>query len=500
MSRLALEWRGIVKAFPGVVALDGVDCAVTPGEVVALLGENGAGKTTLLSIAAGLYRPDAGTILINETPATLRSPRDALALGVGMVHQHFRLVDAFTVTENVLLGRRRPRFLLSTRVHDAEVARLARAHGLDIEPDARVGTLSVGERQRVEILKLLYGDARVLLLDEPTAVLTPQEVDRLTTSIRRMASEGRAVVFSTHKLSEAIDLADRIVILRKGRMTGAVLPDETNVRELAHMMVGHEWEAHRPTTQRSPGPVVLEAVNVRATGESGLRIQDVTLGVRAGEIVGLAGVAGNGQRELAEVIAGLRMPEEGCIRLDDRDVTHLGPRERWALGLRYIPEDRLQEGLVPSFSVAENSVLRDFHRAPIRRGLQVDWQAARMRASELVHRFGVRTPSLDVSVASLSGGNQQRVLVGREVQGSPRVLVALYPTRGLDVAASLEVHRTLSELCSLGCGVVLVSESLDELFFVAHRIVVLHRGRLVGGAPTTELTREQVGLWMAGAA
>lgn len=500
MSRPILEWRGIVKAFPGVVALAGVDCGVAPGEVVALLGENGAGKTTLLSIAAGLYRPDAGTLLIEGIPVVFRSPREALARGVGMVHQHFRLVDAFTVTENVLLGCRTPRFLLRLYAHAGVVGRMARKHGLEIDPNARVGTLSVGERQRVEILKILYRDARVLLLDEPTAVLTPPEVDRFAHSIRSMAAQGRAVVFSTHKLAEAIELADRIVILRTGRVVGTVRPHETTPRALAQMMVGREWETHRPATQGGQGPVMLKAVGIRATGESGLRLEDVTLEVRSGEIVGLAGVAGNGQRELAEVLAGVRMPEAGQIWLDGLDATRLGPRERWAMGLRYIPEDRLGEGLVPLFSITENVVLRDFYLPPVRRGARIDWQAARSRARDLVDRFRVRTSSVDAPVMSLSGGNQQRLLVGREICGTPRILVAVYPTRGLDVNASAEVHRTFMTLRAAGCGVVMASESLDELFTLADRILVLYRGRLVGGAATAEVTREQIGLWMAGAA
>lgn len=500
MSSPVLEWRGIVKVFPGAVALAGADCSVARGEVVALLGENGAGKTTLLSVAAGVYRPDAGIVLFDGTPLVMRSPREALERGIGMVYQHFRLVDAFTVVENVVLGSRNCGLLFSPEKHAMAVGRLAREHGLEVDPNARVGTLSVGERQRVEILKMLYRDARVLLLDEPTAVLAPQEVDSLGRSMRRMAAEGRAVVFSTHKLGEAIELADRIVVLRAGRVVATVRPRETTVQALAQMMVGREWEVHGAAGEGEPGTVVLAALNLRTRGDSGLTLQGVTLEVYSGEIVGVAGVAGNGQRELAEVLAGVRVPDAGQIWLDGREVTRLGVRERLLLGLRYIPEDRLGEGLVPCFSVAENVVLRDFHLWPVSSGFRMHWEVARRRAGELVERFQVRARSVDVSVGSLSGGNQQRLLVAREASSGLRVLVACYPTRGLDVNASAEVRRTLAGLRAAGCGILLISESLDELFALSDRILVLHRGRLVGGGPTARLSRKQVGLWMAGAA
>jgi ABC-type uncharacterized transport system ATPase subunit len=498
MASAALELRGIVKAFPGVLALADVELTVTGGEVVALLGENGAGKTTLMSIAAGLYRPDFGMIFINGAPVVLDSPREAIARGVGMVHQHFRLIDAFTVTENVLLGCPTPRFLLNSRAQAIAVAQIALEHGLAIDPNARVSTLSVGERQRVEILKLLYRDVRILLMDEPTAVLTPQEVNQLATSIRRMAAQGRAVVISTHKLTEAMELADRIVVLRAGRIIGIVRPDETSPQMLAQMMVGQHVEIVRKAAQNTPGRKVLSAIGIQATGTSGVRLQDITLEVHEGEIVGVAGVAGNGQLELVEVLAGLRVPDAGRVYLDGHDVTRLGPRDRWARGLSYIPEDRAGEGLIPPFSIMENAILREYYWSSIRRGVRIDWGAARMVVSEIIARFQVQAPSVDVPVRNLSGGNQQRLLVGREIRRLPLVLVAMYPTRGLDVRAATELHRNLLSLRDNGSGIVLVSESLDELFALADRIVVLHRGRIVGSAPIMEVTREQIGLWMAG--
>ena len=467
-----VELRGIVKAFPGSVANAGIDLAVYPGEVLAILGENGAGKSTLMSILAGLYRPDAGTIAFDGRLVDLRSPGDAVELGIGMVHQHFRLVESFTVAENVLLGWDRAPFLLNLEASVVAVERLARDHGLAVDPRARIWQLSVGERQRVEILKMLYRRARLLVLDEPTAVLTPQEIEPLFAAIRRLAREGRSAVFISHKLDEVLAIADRIVVLRAGRV--------------------------EPLAAGSPALVVEHC---SAIGDRGrVALLEVTLEVRRHEILGIAGVAGSGQRELLEVIAGLRPPLMGRVSLDGGDITRAGPRERWRRGIAYVPEDRLGEGLVPSFTVTESAVLRDYCVPPVARGPLVSWAAARARARALMAAFQVRTANEDARVGQLSGGTQQRLLLGREALGRPRVLIAMYPTRGLDVDATAALHRVLFELRAAGSAIVLVSESLDELLSVADRLAVLHRGRIAGVRPAASVTREEIGLLMAGAA
>ena len=507
-----VELRGIVKTFPGVLANAGIDLTIAAGEVLALLGENGAGKSTLMSILAGLYRPDAGSIVFEGKRVEWRSPRDAIARGIGVLYQHFRLVDRFTVAENILLGWHEPRVFLNRRTGAARIEALARDHGLAVDPLARIWQLSLGERQRVEILKMLYRNTRVLVLDEPTSVLTPQEVDQLFFALRRMTAEGRAVVFISHKLDEVLAIADRIVVLRAGRVAGEVSPRNTNPHELARLMVGRDVDIRERGTP-TPGPVVLELQRVGALGDRGRpALNDANLRIRSGEILGIAGVAGNGQRELTDVIAGLRAATGGRLWLEGIEITGLSPRERSIRGIAYIPEDRSSEGLIGSFSVVENAALREYHRPALRRGPFLNWPAARAKAGTIVSTFQVHARDLDVAVRHLSGGNQQRLLVGREVlarsprrrdSGSgtrPAVLIASYPTRGLDVEATGAVHRVLFDLRTAGTAIVLVSESLDELFAVADRIAIMHRGRIVGERPTIGATREEIGMMMAGAA
>jgi ABC-type uncharacterized transport system ATPase subunit len=494
-----VELRGIVKRFPGVVANDHVDLNIHPGEVHALLGENGAGKTTLMRILAGLYRPDEGEIHLEGAPVGFRSPRQAIDAGVGMVHQHFRLVESLTVAENVLLGWHTPRFFLGRRAGERQVQALAKRYRLPVHPRARIWQLSVGEQQRVEILKALYRGVRVLILDEPTAVLTPQEVEELFDTVRSMAREGTAVVFITHKLEEVMAVADRITVLRRGRREGTVLPAETDARTLARMMVGREIVSESPSAAARPGEVVLRLKAVSAQSDRGLPgLREVSLEVRSGQIFGVAGVAGNGQRELAEVITGLRRISSGRVLLGGRDLTGRSARALIRAGVAHIPEDRLGTGLIPSMTAVENSVLKAYRRPPVGRGPFVDWSEARRMTDGIMRSLEVRAASADTRVRLLSGGNLQRLLLAREMSERPRLVVAVHPTRGLDVGATEAVRQALRAQQREGVAVLLISEDLDELLALADPIGVLFEGRLVGAVPRERCTIEDLGLLMAG--
>jgi len=492
-----VELRWIVKAFPGALANAGIDLAIYPGEVLALLGENGAGKTTLMNILSGLYRPDEGEIRVAGERVVFRSPRDAIARGIGMVHQHFRLVERFTVAENVLLGSRTPRFRLSPARVVEHVRALGDRHGIPLDPRACVGDLSVGERQRVEILKILYRGSRVLIFDEPTSVLAPPEVETLFAGIRHIVGEGRAVVFISHKLDEVLRIATRIVVLRHGRVAGALACAEATPQKLATLMVGREI-ASRPRAALTLGPVRLRVEDVAARGERGhLAVDGASLTVHGGEIVGIAGVAGNGQAELAEAIAGIRPPLRGRVRLDDQDVTGRPARKIRERGLAFIPEDRLRQGLVPPFNVVENAILNCYGRSPVSSAGVLRRQPARDHARRLVDAFRIQA-SLDTPVRALSGGNQQRLLVAREAAREPRALVALHPTAGLDVASTESVHRILLELRGRGVAVLLISEHLDEVLTLSDRVLVMYRGRIVLERPAERADIAEIGLYMTG--
>jgi general nucleoside transport system ATP-binding protein len=494
-----VELRGIVKRFPGLVANDHVDMEIRGGEVHALLGENGAGKTTLMRVLAGLYRPDGGSIELEGRPVAFRSPRQAIGSGVGMVHQHFKLVESMTVAENVLLGWNVPRVWLGKRAGIRQVKEIAGRYRLPVQPDARIWQLSVGEQQRVEILKAVYRRARVLILDEPTAVLTPQEAEDLFATVRSLAEDGAAVVFITHKLHEVLAVADRITVLRAGKVAGSTRPRETDARELARMMVGREVILEAAAGRTSPGQAVLRMEGVSARNDRGLPgLVDVSLEVRAGQILGIAGVAGNGQRELAEAITGLRRSTGGRVFLNGRDMTNRPARSMIDAGVAHVPEDRLGSGLVPGMSMAENAVLKAYRRPPVARGPFLDLGEARRLATRMLGAFGIRELSPDAPVRLLSGGNLQRLLLAREMAERPSLIVAVHPTRGLDIGATEAVRRALVDQQEAGAAILLISEDLDEVLALADPIGVLYEGRLAAVLPRAECRVDDLGLLMAG--
>ena len=497
---LAIQASGVVKSFPGVLANDHVDFDVRRGEIHALLGENGAGKSTLVQVLAGLYRPDAGTVRIDGQAVAFRSPRDAIAAGIGMVHQHFTLVPSQTVAENVLLGLDRPRFRLDLKRTELEVARLAEEVGLNVDPAARVWQLSVGEQQRVEILKMLYQGARVLILDEPTAVLAPQEAAELFITLRSMTDGGRSVVFISHKLGEVLAIADRITVMRWGRVTAAGIdPKGVTRADLARLMVGRPvLEALERTTVEA-GRVVLSVEDVSARNDRGLpALNGVSLEVRAGEIVGIAAVAGNGQSELAQVITGLRACS-GKVVLDGVDIAGRPPRDAIDLGMAYVPEDRAGVGSAPNLSLVDNLMLRLFRTAPVARGPFLDHRAARAKAQELKQAYAISAPTLDLPVRILSGGNLQRLILAREIDSARTLLVAVQPTRGLDVGAIEGIHQLLLDLRATGTAILLVSEELDELLAIADRLLVMYEGRVTAAFDVPNVSDvDEIGLYMTG--
>jgi ABC-type uncharacterized transport system ATPase subunit len=495
----AVELRGIVKRFPGVVANDGVDFDLRVGEVHALLGENGAGKSTLMNILDGLYQPDAGEIMIDGRPVSFGSPRDAIAAGLGMVHQHFALVASQTVTENVLLGLDRPRFRLDLRRYDDEIAQLAESHGLRVDPRARIWQLSIGEQQRVEILKVLYRGARVLIMDEPTAVLAPQEIDDLFETLRSMTAQERSIIFISHKLGEVLAIADRITVMRRGRVTAAGLPAGSVSRgELATLMVGREVLESLERTAMPPGPVVLALEDVEAEGDKGVpALRGVTLEVRGGEILGIAAVAGNGQSELAQVITGLR-PCHGRVLVEGADVANRPVSDSIGHGVAHVPEDRIGVGTAPNLSIVDNLIMKRYRSAPIGHGWSIDMGAARGVAAGLKDDYEIAAPTIDTEARLLSGGNLQRLILAREIEARPRLMIAVQPTRGLDVGAIESTHRLLLERRAAGAAILLISEDLDEVLGLADRVAVMYEGRIVGLFDATEAEVGRIGLLMTG--
>src|ERR671910_1674396 len=501
----AVAMRDISKRFGPVIANDHVDFEASWGEVHALIGENGAGKSTLMSILAGFYRPDSGQVEIDGTPVRFRSPRDAIAHGIGMVYQHFMLVEPFTVAENVVLGEQRSGVDLQTARVERELASLSEQYGLDVDPRAKIWQLSVGEQQRVEILRLLYLGARILVFDEPTAVLTPQETRSLLQTIRGMAAQDFSVVFISHKLDEVIEVADRVSVLRRGRIVATTTPAETDRRTLARLMVGRELAdfvdhpAEEPLEGVVPGEAVLELRDVSALGDKGVpALRSVDLEVRAGETLGIAGVAGNGQRELAEIVTGLRPATDGTIRIDGKMMTNRPAAEIARAGVAHIPEDRLATGLIGGMDLSENAILRDYARAPLCSGPFISNRAVVAFTDRLIAEHDVKTPGRWAKLHTLSGGNQQKLLLARELAGQPRLIIAVHPTRGVDVGATEAIHEALREQRARGAATLLISEDLDELLALADRIAILFEGRIVGTVPAAGADPSQIGLLMAG--
>jgi simple sugar transport system ATP-binding protein len=497
---LAVECRGVTRRYAGVVANDHVDLQVEQGEVHAIVGENGAGKSTLMKMLYGMEHPDEGEILVRGTAERIDSPRRAIALRIGMVHQHFMLVDDFTVAENVVLGAE-PHHGVRLDRGDAEqrVGELARGFGTPLEPTARVETLAVGQQQRVEILKLLYRGADILILDEPTAVLVPQEVEELFGNIRRLKEQGKTILFVAHSLDEVLAVADRITVLRDGRVIGTVRAADTTSEQVAEMMVGRPVLLSRIEGTAEPGEPVLQVKGLRVSDGGKELVAGVDVRVRRSEIYGLAGVEGNGQVELVEALVGLRRPDSGRVYLGDEDVTATDVRRRRELGLAYIPEDRHARGMVLQMTVAENAILGQQERRPFsRRGL-LDLRAIRRRAVELVRQFLVKTPSVAAPGYALSGGNQQKLVLGREFSSAPRLLIAAYPSRGLDIGATEFVWKELVAARDQGLAVLLISANLEEILALSDRIGVIHDGRIVAQFAGTEATMSELGLYMTGA-
>jgi len=494
-----LRLRGITKRFGDLVANDSIDLDISPGEIHCLLGENGAGKTTLMNVLYGLLQPDEGTISIDGVEHVPANPREAIAAGIGMVHQHFMLIDVFTVAENLILGREDSTGgLLNMGEARRTVRRLSERYGLEVDPDAVIEELPVGIQQRVEILKALANDAKYLILDEPTAVLTPQETDQLMTVMRSLRDEGKAIVFITHKLREVREIADEITVIRHGKVVGTAKPTDSE-SDLAELMVGRAVSLLVDKKSASPSAeprLAMKGVFV-ARPNGTLAVDDLDLEVYGGEIVCIAGVQGNGQTELAEALLGLTRVVKGTIELDGRRLTGLTPRETIDAGLGFVPEDRKQDGCVSSFTVAENLILNHHEEHPYARGIALDLSKVRQNAAHRISEFDIRTQSIEATVSSLSGGNQQKVVLARELSRSLALLVASQPTRGLDVGAIEFVHKRLVEERDRGTAVVIVSTELDEVIALADRIAVMYRGRIVGIVPP-DTSREVLGLMMAG--
>jgi simple sugar transport system ATP-binding protein len=504
----ALQAVGITKQFPGVLANDRVNFTLQKGEIHALLGENGAGKSTLMNILYGLYQPDEGEISINGRPTKITSPHDAISQGIGMVHQHFMLVPPLTVTENIMLGQETnvastkmlgPIAMLDRHKVTRDINALSRQYGLVVDPEALVRDLPVGAQQRVEIIKALYRKADILILDEPTAVLTPQEADELFIIMRSLIKQGRSIIFITHKLREVLAVADTISVMRAGQMVGTLRPAEATQEILAEMMVGRKVILSIDKEDARPGRRVLRVEDLCVEDDrQHLAVDGVSLEVRAGEILGVAGVQGNGQTELTEALTGLRRSIEGHVFILDHETTNMNPRNVQERGTSHIPEDRQKHGLVLAFPVRDNLVLNTYYHVPFAKGIEMEFTAIGNFAQELVQTFDIRTPTIETPVGSLSGGNQQKVIVARELSRPVKLLIASQPTRGLDVGSIEFIHHRIVEARDKGAAVLLISAELDEIMSLSDRIAVMYKGRILAIVDAKTATREQLGLLMAG--
>ncbi|MFZ9857476.1 MAG: ABC transporter ATP-binding protein [Roseiflexaceae bacterium] len=496
----ALEVRNLTKRFPGIVANDAVNFTLEKGEIHALLGENGAGKSTLMNMLYGLYRPDEGEILLDGQVVHINGANDAIRRGLGMVHQHFMLVPTLTVAENIILGNEVVNgILIDITQAQQRISQLAKNFGLDIPVDAYIHDLPVGVQQRVEIVKALYRGADILILDEPTAVLTPQEADDLFVIINRLKQQGKSIIFISHKLREVLALADRISVLRRGKLVGSTTPAQANESILASMMVGRDVVLHIEKTPATPKDVILEVQHITAFDDRGsVAVNDVSFTVRAGEIVGIAGVQGNGQTELVEAITGISDPSSGQVIINGRNITGLGTNIAIDAGVGHVPEDRHHHGLVLSYSVAENMVLSTYDIAPFAKGIVINAEAINEQAQRLVAQFDVRTSGTDALASTLSGGNQQKVVVARELARPLTLLVAAQPTRGLDVGSIEFIHKSIVAQRDQGSAVLLVSAELDEILSLSDRILVMFHGQIIADIPAAQADRNKIGLLMAG--
>ncbi len=499
MTDIVVALKKITKTFPGIKANDGVDFDLRRGEIHTLLGENGAGKSTLMNIIDGIYQPDSGEIEINGQRVHIKSPSDAMKNGIGMIHQHFMLVDSLTVLENVLLGLASSGFYVNKKKIADKITALSDRYNLGIDPFTKIWQLSVGEQQRVEVIKTLFRGAQILILDEPTAVLAPQEVEATFEIYRQMVHEGKSIIFISHKLNEIMDISDRITVLRKGKAIGTVDKHDTSEKELATMMVGREILFRLERGPLNRGEKILQVENIKALNDKGLTaLRGISFDIYGGEIFGLAGIAGNGQKILSDVIAGLRKSISGTVIIDGKDLTNAHPREIFEQGLSYVPPDRLKVGLVPNLSSSDNAVLRHYNREPISRGTFIDYNEVKTYTEQLIEGYDIKVPRKEAPVKFLSGGNMQKLLLAREISEKPKLLVIVHPTRGLDVGAMEFVRKILLQERDNGVAILLISEDLDEIFMISDRIGVIHDGRILDIVDIEQAKVEQIGLLMAG--